>query len=73
MLLHPAELDKMAQETLLKEVQVVFTEHDNRKFLTSPSKEVIEKVLSNSNLLAAPGTDGIPGLMYKEHWDLIGA
>ena len=72
LLLHPAELDEMAQETLLKEVQVVFTEQDNMKFLTSPTKVVIEKVLCNSNLLAAPGTDGIPGLMYKEHWDLLG-
>ena len=29
-------------------------------------------MLSDSNLLAAPGTDGIPGLLYKEHWDLLG-
>ena len=44
LLLHPAELDEMAQETLLKEVQVVFTEQDNMKFLTSPTKVVIEQV-----------------------------
>ena len=30
------------------------------------------EVLADSNLLASPGTDGIPGLLYKEHWDLIG-
>ena len=72
LLLHPAALDKVAQDTLLKDVQVVFTEEDNKKFLTAPTKETVLRVLSDSNLLAAPGTDGIPGLLYKEHWDLLG-
>ena len=72
LLQHPAALDKVAQDTLLKEVEVVFTEQDNKKFLTTPTKEIVLKVISNSNLLAAPGTDGIPGLLYKEHWHLLG-
>ena len=72
LLLLPAELDKSAQDSLLEEVKVVFTEKDNQEFLTSPSEEQVLKVLSNSNLRAAPGTDGIPSLLYKEHWDLLG-
>ena len=72
LLLHPAALDKVAQDTLLKDVQVVFTQEDNKKFLTAPTKETVLRVLSDSNLLEAPGTDGIPCLLYKEHWDLLG-
>ena len=49
-----------------------FTDKDNREFLKPPTKDLILKVLSNSNLIAAPGTDGIPSLLYKEHWDLLG-
>ena len=51
---------------------MVFTEEDNKQFLTPPTKEKVTKVLYASNLMAAPGTDGIPGLLYKEHWDLLG-
>ena len=72
LLLHPADLDMGAQDTLLKEIDVVFSEQDNQKFLTSPTRDKVFEVLSDSNLLAAPGTDGIPGLLYKEHWDLLG-
>ena len=72
LLLHPAELDLRAQETLLNEIEVVFTEEDNEKFMTAPTKEDEFKVISSSNLLAAPGSDGIPCLLYKEHWDLLG-
>ena len=72
LLLLPAQLSQSAQDTLLEEVKVVFSEKDNQEFLKSPSKEKVFKVLSNSNLRAAPGTDGIPSLLYKEHWDLLG-
>ena len=72
LLLRPAELNQSAQDSLLKEVKVVFREKDNQEFLKPPSKEQVFKVLSASNLRAAPGTDGIPSLLYKEHWDLLG-
>ena len=72
LLLVPAQLSQSAQDTLLEEVKVVFSEKDNQEFLESPSKEKVFKVLSNSNLRATPGTDGIPSLLYKEHWDLLG-
>ena len=51
---------------------MVFREKDNQESLKPPSKEQVLKVLSTSNLRAAPGTDGIPSLLYKEHWDLLG-
>ena len=67
LLLHPADLDKVAQEILLKEIDTLFTEQDNKKFLTIPTKDKVLEVISDSNLLAAPGTDGIPSLLYKIH------
>ena len=72
LLLHPADLNQTAQEILLNEVKEVFTDQDNRKFLSLPTKDTVLKVLDSSNLNAAPGTDGIPSLLYKEHWDLLG-
>ena len=50
LLLHPALLDQVAQDALLTEVDVVFTEADK--------KEVLE-TLADSNLHTAPGTNGL--------------
>ena len=50
----------------------VFTQEDNEKFLTPPTKEKVYKTISKSNLHAAPGTDGIPSLLYKECRETIG-
>ena len=72
LLSYPASLNLMAQEILLDEVEPVFTENDNELFLTPPSKEEVWKTVCDSNLNAAPGTDGIPSLFYKECWDLMG-
>ena len=41
-------------------------------FKKVPSKDELEDVLANSNLNAAPGTDGITSLLYHEHWDTLG-
>ena len=46
LLLNPAVLDEAAQEVLLKEIEVVFTKQDNEKFMTSPTKEMVLKVIS---------------------------
>ena len=67
-----SNLDPIAQQSLLKEVNTVFTVEDNNLFLKPPTKEIIKTVLDNSNLVAAPGSDGIPSLLYKEHWDILG-
>ena len=72
LLLHPAVLDSEAQQALLAEVDPVFTEEDNRAFLTPPTKDFVYKIVSKSNLHAAPGTDGLPSLLYKECWDTLG-
>ena len=29
-------------------------------------------MVNSSNLYAAPGTDGLPGLLYKESWAVLG-
>ena len=50
----------------------MFTGQDNEKFLKLPTLERVKKVVSSSNLYAAPGTDGIPSLLYKECWAVLG-
>ena len=72
LLTHPGLLDPAAQELLLGEVQQVFTAEDNVKFLAVPGLSDVKKRISNSNLLAAPGTDGIPSLLYSKCWDVVG-
>ena len=72
LLLKPAVLDQHAQQVLLEEVVPVFTASDNEKFLTPPTEEKVEQVVKDSNLYAAPGTDGIPSLLYKECWNVLG-
>ena len=72
LLLHQGNLNHVAQQVLLNEVEPVFTEQDNQLFLTPPTKDDDRKTVNNSNLLAAPGTDGIPGLVYKECWNVLG-
>ena len=73
LLTHPALLDPGAQEVLLGEVEKVFTAEDNAKFLTLPSLSTVKRRISNSNLLAAPGTDGIPSLLYSKCWNVMGS
>ena len=50
----------------------MFTDKDNENLLKPPDKEEVKSVLFNSNLNAAPGSDGITSLLYKEHWDMLG-
>ena len=72
LLLKSADLDGHAQSILLAEVDQVFTEEDNLKLKTPPIKAFIKNVLFNSNLNAAPGTDGLTSFLYKELWPLLG-
>ena len=72
LLLHPAVLDQLSQQVLLDEVVPVFTDEDNTRFMTPPDAEKVLKVVNASNLYAAPGTDGIPSLLYKECWNVMG-
>ena len=72
LLLEPANLDTTAQETLLAEVEPVVTEAENEMLAVVPNKEDVLKTLSESNLRAAPGTDGITSLFYKVCWNSMG-
>ena len=69
---HPGQLDHVAQQTLLNEISPVFTEKDINMFLKPPSKDDVWKTVCKSNLNAAPGSDGIPSLAYKECWSVLG-
>ena len=72
LLLHPAQLDPVSQQLLLDELTPVFTDKDIKLFLTPPTKQDVWETLCESNLNAAPGSDGIPSLAYKECWPVLG-
>ena len=72
LLLHPAQLDPVSQQLLVDELTPVFTDKDIKLFLTPPTKQDVWETLCESNLNAAPGSDGIPSLAYKECWPVLG-
>ena len=72
LLLHPAQLDTLAQEELLREVEPVFSASDNAMITKAPTKEEVKDSVSNSNLHAAPGTDGLTSFFYHSGWDVMG-
>ena len=61
-----------AQDLLLVEVLPVFTPEDNILLCKATTKKEVEETLSEANILAAPGSDGITSFLYKECWDLLG-
>ena len=65
-------LDAVAQDVLLAEVDPVFTAADNALLLKTPSKKEVFETLSQANLHAAPGCDGLTSFLYKECWDTLG-
>ena len=70
-LLNPAQLDPLAQEILLAEVESSFTDEDNDKLVAPPNKVEIKKVLDFCRPHAAPGTDGLTVFFYKTCWNII--
>ena len=72
LLLHPADLGQFAQQTLLDEIEEVFTDKDNTKLVAPVTKEEVWESIVTSNMKSSPGSDGIPTLVYKEHWDILG-
>ena len=68
----PAVLEPMSQDTLLSDVTTVFSMEDNTMLESLPTKEEVLATLTASNLHATAGTDGIPGLIYKECWSILG-
>ena len=71
LLLQPSVLHQAARDILLDEVEHVFTDADNENFAKIPDEKEVKKVLDSSNLLAAPGTDSIPSLLYHECWPIM--
>ena len=57
---------------MLGEVESVFTDQDNEKLLSIPQPKDVKKTVDFSNLLASPGTDGIPSLLYSKCWEVMG-
>ena len=72
LLLHPAGVDQVARDIMLNEVEEVFTEEDNENLLSLPELKDVKETVDSSNLLAAPGTDGIPSLLYSKCWEVMG-
>ena len=72
LLLHPAVLDQAAQDSLLNEVEPVFSDSDNQKLLKVPTKAEIYDTICASNLQAAPGTDGLTSFFYKQCFEIVG-
>ena len=72
LLLNPSPVDQAARDCLLGEVEKVITDKDNEKLLKTPYEKTVKEVLDASNLLAAPGTDGIPSLLYSKCWKVMG-
>ena len=71
-LLNQADLDPLAQEILLNEVEESFTEADNAKLKAAPTKAEIKTVLDSCRPHAAPGTDGLTVYLYQQCWNILG-
>ena len=65
-------LNPESQNVLLNEVDHVFSDEDNNKLLAVPSQQEVWLTLLDSNLHAAPGTDGLTNYFYKECFDIVG-
>ena len=72
LLMHPAKLDKVAQGILLSDIDKVFTDEDNDMLVTKPTKAEVEESVKTSNVDAAPGSDGITSLVYRECFNILG-
>ena len=72
LLLHPAALNNAAQQELLAEVDVVFTEEDNKLMTKLPDKKEVKESVWSANLHAAPGTDGLTTFLYYHCWNIFG-
>ena len=67
-----APADRAAQDLLLAEVQVCFTEDDNRDLLALPESEEVRRVLKSCNAHSALGTDSLTAYFYQIHWPIMG-
>ena len=59
------------ENDLLNEIVPSFTPEDNKMLLAPPEESEIKNIISESNLSAAPGLDGISTMFYNKCWDII--
>ena len=69
---YEANLNLESQNKLLENTFTVFSNEDNLLLEAKPTKKEIIEVLSESNLKASAGSDGIPSIVYKACWDSLG-
>ena len=69
---NPANLNQVAQQTLLNEIEVCFTEKDNNMLNREPSRDEVKASVMSSNARATPGNDGLSNLFYQECFDIVG-
>ena len=71
LLLHPIPRHEGARRTLLAEVGPAFTNSDNQMLLAAPTQGEVKQALARAHLLASPGCDGVPALLYQECWEIL--
>ena len=71
-LLNPADLSHEAQELLLNKVEESFTDDDNDKLRSPPTKAEVKKVLNSSKPHSAPWTDSLTAFFYQQCWHVMG-
>ena len=67
-----AQLDVAAQEALLNDVGVSFSDSDNQLLTALPTKEEVKESVRTANDGAAPVSDGISNLVYHTCFNIIG-
>ena len=72
LLLKPHPVDNVSRDRLLQEVEGEFTDVDNEALIAPLTSEEVKPMVMSSNLRAAPGTDGIPSLLYVTCWGFLG-
>ena len=72
LLLQPANLYTLAQEELLQDIPISYTDDDNSILKKMPYKKEVRESIWSTNADAAPGTDGLTTFFYKHYWDSFG-
>ena len=63
LLVTPFQFDQNMQKELLNELYTVFSDEDNEQLLKVLSKEEDRQTILSANQHAAPGSDGLTGLI----------
>ncbi|XP_020970175.1 uncharacterized protein LOC110268393 [Arachis ipaensis] len=58
-------------ESVIRNIPVRVTESMNRELISEVTEEEIRKAVFSMGSLKAPGPDGLNGLFYQKHWEII--